>query len=196
MPEGKVATTGKADGSLIPNLKELSEEALKQRIDAIASREAALRAQMLPLEQQLSALAQEKAPLLTEARRRQREVVRLARAQVRQEAKEGGLLPLATALLEESLDPGLRISDLALFLRTGGKVQVGFAARPGQLTFTDGVGVRTAATVGEATSLLVEGWRLGTATVPGIRTHLPGTKIEKVVPETDVLVSPDGTAPA
>ncbi len=170
-------------------LQGLPEAALREALDEIAGLEGSVRAQMRPLEEQLSALAARKAPLATELRRREREKVRLARANVRKEAKEGSLVPLAEALQLGGLNPELPIGKMALYLRTGGRVNIGFAARPGLLSLTDGASVRTVATAGEAEKLLLEGWQLGTPSVPGIRTHLPGTRVEKVVPETDVLVS-------
>jgi hypothetical protein len=77
------------------------------------------------------------------------------------------------------------------YLASGGEVGFGYPTRPGVLGFTDGRQLRNAATWGEARLLYAEGWEPGApgaAGVRGVRVHLSGTRVERVVAPDEVLV--------
>ncbi len=68
------------------------------------------------------------------------------------------------------------------------QVGFGFATRPGTMTFTDGRQQRMARTWGEARELHALGWDPGAPGVPGVRVHLAGSRVERVVPASDVVL--------
>lgn len=90
------------------------------------------------------------------------------------------------------VDDATLLRDLPTFLKSGGEVRFGFATRPGSLAFTDGRQVRTVTTWGEARRLYADGWEPGSPGVPGVRVHLLGTRVERVVPAGDVVVRAEG----
>jgi hypothetical protein len=100
---------------------------------------------------------------------------------------------LAAALqAEPSLLPEDRpLAAVRAYLASGGEVGFGYPGRPGILGFTDGRQLRSAATWGEARDLYAEGWEPGApgaAGVRGVRVHLSGTRVERVVGLDEVLV--------
>ena len=72
--------------------------------------------------------------------------------------------------------------------KSGGEVRFGYATRPGPVPFTDGRQLRNARTWGEARELYAGGWEPGSPGVPGIRVHLVGTRVERVVDAGEVVV--------
>jgi hypothetical protein len=80
------------------------------------------------------------------------------------------------------------LSVLRAFLASGGEVGFGFASRPGSIAFTDGRQQKAAITYGQARQLYADGWEPGSPGVPGVRVHLAGTRVERVVPVDGVVV--------
>jgi hypothetical protein len=86
-------------------------------------------------------------------------------------------------------DAATGLTEVRAFLSTGGEVGFGFATRPGTIAFTDGRQQRQAKTWGEARELHALGWDPGAPGVPGVRVHLAGSRVERVVAATDVVLS-------
>jgi hypothetical protein len=103
-------------------------------------------------------------------------------------------MPTLTDVLEAGAPLLAKERSLArarAYLATGGEVRFGYPTRPGTITFTDGRSQATASTWGEARRHYSQGMETGTAMLPGVRVHLVGTRIEKVVPAGDLLIGPD-----
>lgn len=176
---GELATrdlTLLTDGELAKATKDLDERA------------EALRREMAPLTTRLEHVQTDKDLLATERRRRQRAAERETRAQARTRAHDGTSQPLGSYLEDTTEAEETPLSTLPLRLTTGGVVALGFASRPGTLALTDGVESKSVMTVGEARTLLEAGWELGTPKVRGVRIHLKGTRNERVVDATGVVV--------
>jgi len=179
-------------------LPDLAEEALEAAVDDLRSVERQTIAAMAPYDNQLRELRARAAQIATERRRRERAERHAARIAVREQAKAGGMPSLADAL-EAATSPDADerpLAEIAAFLATGGEVRFGYPTRPGTIVFTDGRAQRSAATWGEARQLYAEGLEPGTSALPGVRVHLVGTRIEKVLPAADLLVTPPEANPA
>jgi hypothetical protein len=171
-------------------LRELSDEGLDALGAQLQATERATIAAMAPYEQHLREIRTRSTELATERRRRERAQQVAQRAGVREAAKSGGMPSLAAALAagEELFDAGTVLTDVHAFLSTGGAVGFGFATRPGTMTFTDGRQQRQAKTWGEARELHALGWDPGAPGIPGVRVHLAGSRVERVVAATDVVL--------
>jgi hypothetical protein len=172
-------------------LRELSDDGLDALGAELQAGERATIAAMAPYEQHLREIRTRATELATERRRRERAQQVAQRAGVREAAKSGGMPSLAVALAsgEELFEPATVLKDVHAFLSTGGEVGFGFATRPGTMTFTDGRQQRMARTWGEARELHALGWDPGAPGVPGVRVHLAGSRVERVVPASDVVLS-------
>jgi hypothetical protein len=175
-------------------LRELSDDGLDAVGADLKASERATIAAMAPYEQHLREIRTRATELATERRRRERAQSVAQRAGVREAAKSGGMPSLAVALAsaEELFDPGTVLTDVHAFLNTGGEVGFGFATRPGTMTFIDGRQQRQARTWGEARDLHALGWDPGAPGIPGVRVHLAGSRVERVVPAEDVVLSIGG----
>ena len=171
-------------------LRELSEDGLGALAAELQATERATIAAMAPYEQHLREIRTRQTELATERRRRERAQQVAQRAGVREAAKSGGMPSLAAALEspEELFGAGTVLTDVSAFLSSGGQVGFGFATRPGTMTFTDGRQQRMARTWGEARELHALGWDPGAPGVPGVRVHLAGSRVERVVPASDVVL--------
>jgi len=145
---------------------------------------------MCPFEAQLKEIQTQRSVLATERRRRERAMISARRKQVQAAAASGEMLALLDALEKLDLPDDLQLNEVKAFLKTGGQVAFGFATKPGSISFTDGRGAQTAKTWGEARQLFLDGWEPGTASISGVRVHLFGTKVERVVPAGDVTIAP------
>ena len=136
--------------------------------------------------------------MATERRRRERAQRHAQRMEVRRRAGSGEMPTLADALaaVESTLPPERPLREVRAFLVTGGEVGFGFPNKPGFIGFTDGRRTSQAATVGDARRLWTEGWEPGAPGVPGVRVHLAGTRIEKVVAPDGVVVQTPESGPA
>ena len=172
------------------SLRELSDDGLDALGTQLQATERATIAAMAPFEQHLREIRARASELATERRRRERAQQVAQRAGVREAAKSGVMPSLAVALAsaEELFTPATALSDVHAFLSTGGEVGFGFATRPGAMTFTDGRQQRQARTWGEARELHQLGWDPGAPGVPGVRVHLAGSRVERVVAATDVVL--------
>jgi len=172
-------------------LRELSDDGLDAIGAGLQTAERATIAAMAPHEQHLREIRMRATELATERRRRERAQQVAQRAGVREAAKSGGMPSLAAALAgaEELFEPATVLTEVQAFLSTGGEVGFGFATRPGTMTFTDGRQQRQARTWGEARELHALGWDPGAPGTPGVRVHLAGSRVERVVPATDVVLS-------
>lgn len=179
-------------------LRDLSDDELTGVLDAIRAAERATVAAMSPWQRQLKELQVRTQEVATEQRRRERAAHIAQRKAVREQAAAGEM-PTLEALLAEASDAAAAPSadtplrDLHTFLATGGEVGLGYASRPGTLTLTDGRRQQSVATLGEARRLYAEGWEPGSPGVPGVRIHLAGTRVERVVPPDGVVVERTAT---
>jgi hypothetical protein len=177
----------------IPEGEEL-RQASADELDALdrelGETERKVRDLMRPFEEQLKEIQTQRNVLATERRRRERAQVSARRKQVQAAAASGELPALLDALETLDLPDDLQLSEAKGFLKTGGQVGFGFATRPGSIAFTDGREVQNAKTWGDARRLYLDGWEPGTTSVSGVRVHLAGTKVERVVPASDVTIEP------
>ena len=171
-------------------LRELSDDGLHALVAELQGKERATIAAMAPYEQHLREIRTRATELATERRRRDRAQQVAQRAGVREAAKSGGMPSLAAALEspDASFDAATVLTDVPAFLSSGGQVGFGFATRPGTMTFTDGRQQRQARTWGEARELHALGWDPGAPGVPGVRVHLAGSRVERVVTAGDVVL--------
>lgn len=179
-------------------LRELRDDGLDALGAELHGSERATIAAMAPYEQHLREIRMRATELATERRRRERAQQVAQRAGVREAAKSGGMPSLAVALEspDEALDPATVLTDVPAFLSSGGQVGFGFATRPGTMTFTDGRQQRQARTWGEARELHALGWDPGAPGVPGVRVHLAGSRVERVVTAGDVVLDLSSTDPS
>lgn len=173
-------------------LRALDDAALEQAAAAVAGAERDTLAAMAPYDRQLRELRARAAEVATEQRRRERAQRHAARVAVREAAASGGMPSIAEVLgAAEPVIAGDRpLAGLRAFLSTGGEVGFGFATRPGFIGFTDGRRQKQAATVAEARALWEDGWEPGAPGVPGVRVHLAGSRVERVVAPDAVVVDP------
>lgn len=171
-------------------LRDLSDGDLGAVLEAVRTAERATVAAMSPYQRQLKELQARTQEVATEQRRRERAAHIAQRKAVREQASSGEMPSLETLLGAEPspLPEEQPLAAVRAFLATGGEVAFGYASRPGTLTFTDGRRQQGASTVGEARRLYAEGWEPGAPGVPGVRVHLAGTRVERVVPADGVVV--------
>jgi len=175
-------------------LRELSDDGLDALGAQLQATERATIAAMSPYEQHLREIRTRATELATERRRRERAQQVAQRAGVREAAQSGDMPSLAIALAssDDLYDATTGLKEVRAFLSTGGEVGFGFATRPGTIAFTDGRQQRQAKTWGEARELHALGWDPGAPGVPGVRVHLAGSRVERVVAATDVVLSAGG----
>lgn len=171
-------------------LRDLAEPELAAVLDTVRAAERATLAAMSPYQRQLRELQARALEVATEQRRRERAAHIAQRRAVREQASSGDMPSLAAALAEtpSPVPEDRPLSAVRAFLSTGGEVGFGYASRPGTLTFTDGRRQQQVAGFGEARRLYAEGWEPGAPGVPGVRVHLAGTRVERVVAADDVVV--------
>ncbi|MGH7687418.1 MAG: hypothetical protein ACREN2_11460 [Candidatus Dormibacteria bacterium] len=147
---------------------------------------------MSPWDQQLREIRARLAELSTERRRRERAAHIAQRASVRDMAKSGTMPSLADALAapDDLFDAATALTAVKVFLKSGGEVGLGFAQRPGTIAFSDGRRQQQAKTWGEARGLVAAGWEPGSAGIAGVRIHLSGSRVERVVSADEVVVEP------
>jgi len=173
-------------------LQTLSEAELETLAGSLHAALRAVTAAVAPYEAQMREIRSRQAELSTERRRRERAAQVQQRASVRQQAKSGEMPSVVDALGDPAdlFPPSTPLREINAFLATGGEVGFGFATRPGTLAFTDGRQQRQATTWGEARELHRLGWDPGTPGIPGVRVHLIGTRVERVVASSEVVVQP------
>jgi hypothetical protein len=148
---------------------------------------------MSPYDRQLREIHARQEEIATERRRRERAGRHAARIAVREMAGSGEMPTLADALLAEPspLPEARPLAEVRAFLASGGQVGFGYPTRLGVLGFTDGRQLRNAATWGEARALYADGWEPGapgSAGVRGVRVHLSGTRVERMVTPAEVVL--------
>jgi len=171
-------------------LRDMPDADLDAVLAAVREVERATIAAMSPYSRQLKELQARAAEVATEQRRRERAAHIAQRKAVREQAAAGEMPTLEAALSSpEAVAPDdTPLGSLRAFLATGGEVGFGFASRPGTLSFTDGRRQQPATTWGDARRLYADGWEPGAPGVPGVRVHLAGTRVERVVPIDGVVV--------
>jgi hypothetical protein len=174
-------------------LRDLEGGALEAEAVRLGEAERATRTAMSPYDRQLREIRTRQEEIATERRRRERAERHAARIAVREMAGSGEMPRLADALLAEPspLPEERPLSKVRAFLASGGEVGFGYPTRPGILGFTDGRQLRTAQTWGEARRLYADGWEPGApggAGVRGVRIHLIGTRVERVVTASEVVL--------
>jgi hypothetical protein len=173
------------------SLAALDDAMLEELLSTLAGVERATVAAMAPHQAQLRELRARSGQVATERRRRERAAHIAARAAVREQARSGDLPSVVDALASTGfLSDETLMADVAAFLKSGGEVRFGYATRPGPVPFTDGRESRTARTWGEARQLFTDGWGPGSPGVPGVRVHLVGTRVERVVDASEVVLRP------
>jgi hypothetical protein len=170
------------------SLASLDDAALEDLLTALAAGERATVAAMAPHQAQIKELRARTGQIATERRRRERAAHIAARATVREQARSGEMPSVIDALATTALPDDRGLAEVTAFLKSGGEVRFGYATRPGTLPFTDGRRVSNATSWGEARRLYGEGWEPGSPGVPGVRVHLVGTRVERVVDASDVVV--------
>ena len=175
-------------------LKALAEPELDGVERDLRAAERATVAAMSPWDRQLREIRARLAELSTERRRRERAAHVAQRASVREMAKSGTMPSLADALAapDELYDAATALTAIKVFLKTGGEVGLGFATRPGTIAFSDGRRQQQAKTWGEARQLVAAGWEPGNAGIAGVRIHLAGSRVERLVGADEVVVAPAG----
>ena len=179
-------------------LRDLDATAVDAEAVQLAQAERATRTAMSPYDRQLREIHARQEEIATERRRRERAGRHAARIAVREMAGSGEMPSLADALLAEPspLPEGRPLSEVRAFLSSGGQVGLGYPTRPGVLGFTDGRHLHNAATWGEARALYADGWEPGApggAGVRGVRVHLSGTRVERVVKPSEVVLALAGS---
>jgi hypothetical protein len=173
------------------SLSSLDDAALDALLGALGASERATVAAMAPHQAQLREVKARSGQIATERRRRERAAHIAARAAVREQAKSGEMPTIVDALASAGVVPDeTTLADLPAFLKSGGEVRFGYATRPGSLPFTDGRKTGTARTWGDARRLYADGWEPGSPGVPGVRVHLVGTRVERVVDAGEVVIRP------
>jgi hypothetical protein len=170
------------------SLASLDDAALEDLLTALAAGERATVAAMAPHQTQIKELRARTGQIATERRRRERAAHIAARASVREQARSGEMPSVIDALATTALPDDRALAEVSAFLKSGGEVRFGYATRPGTLPFTDGRRVSNATSWGDARRLYGEGWEPGSPGVPGVRVHLVGTRVERVVDASDVVV--------
>ena len=175
------------------HLRNLEAPALDAEAARLAEAERATRTAMSPYDRQLREIHARQEEIATERRRRERAGRHAARIAVREMAGSGEMPTLADALLAEPspLPEARPLAEVRAFLASGGQVGFGYPTRLGVLGFTDGRQLRNAATWGEARALYADGWEPGapgSAGVRGVRVHLSGTRVERMVTPAEVVL--------
>jgi hypothetical protein len=175
------------------HLRNLEAPALDAEAARLAEAERATRTAMSPYDRQLREIHARQEEIATERRRRERAGRHAARIAVREMAGSGEMPTLADALLAEPspLPEARPLAEVRAFLTSGGQVGFGYPTRLGVLGFTDGRQLRNAATWGEARALYADGWEPGapgSAGVRGVRVHLSGTRVERMVTPAEVVL--------
>ena len=174
------------DTSALPGLE---ETALGQAASDLGALERLMLAWLAPYSQKLKELKARQAEVATEVRRRQRSARHAQRKEV--QAAAGNEMPTLASVLsdnQESFASDMPIASVVAFLASGGQVGFGFATKPGYIALTNGREMEYAGTFGRARELWQSGWELGTPQIPGVRVHLAGTLVERVVSSEDVVL--------
>jgi hypothetical protein len=173
------------------SLAGLGDDQLDALLADLGAGERATMVAMAPHQAQLRELRARTGQIATERRRRERAAHIAARAAVREQARSGEMPTVVDALGSTGFIADEQpLAEVAAFLKSGGEVRFGYATRPGQVSFTDGRQLRNARTWGEARQLFAGGWEPGSPGVPGVRVHLVGTRVERVVDAAEVVVRP------
>lgn len=170
----------------------MDEAGLEAQEEGLSQVERATRAAMAPYDRVLREIRARREEVATERRRRERARRHASRMAVRSGAASGEMPDLGEALMAEPspLPDDRPLSGVRAHLASGGEVGFGYPSRPGTIAFTDGRQARSAATWGEARRLYAGGWEPGAPGTPGVRVHLAGTLVERVVPVGEVVIAP------
>jgi hypothetical protein len=175
-------------------LQGMDDAGLEALLEELSAHELRVRALMAPFDQRIRELRARAAEVATERRRRERQDRIARRAEVRR-GLAAGEMPKFEDVLAAGPPPdnAAPFKEATVFLATGGEVGLGFATKPGFVAFTNGREQRSVSTWGEARELYAGGWEPGTTALPGIRVHLVGTRVEKVVHASELAVQLHGT---
>jgi hypothetical protein len=175
------------------SLATADEAGLADAARSLSELERLMLAALAPYNQQVKELKARQAEVATEVRRRERAARHAKRKEVQQAARSEAMPTLVAALSDSEglFDADRTFTSIPAFLATGGAVGFGFATKAGNVAFSNGRGMEYAATFGRARELWSQGWELGTPQVPGVRVHLAGTLVERVVSGDDVVVKND-----
>jgi hypothetical protein len=171
-------------------IRDLAPEGLDDIDRALRDEELQVRQAMAPYENRLADIRSRRQIIATERRRRERMQISARRKEVQRGAKSGSMPSLVDALATLDLSADIPLGEINAFLATGGAVGFGFATRPGTIAFTDGREQKQAKTWGDARQLFLDGWEPGSPAIPGVRIHLAGTRVERVVAAGDVVIEP------
>ncbi len=169
-------------------LADLSAQELDAQQLALESAAAKIRREMEPFTHRLAEVAQDLERLSTERRRRQRLQQRESRALARA-AAASGQAPSLEDLMATADGPTGSLTEVALVLKTGGRVVAGFpGARRPTLSLTDGAETIQVDTLGKARRWWQAGWVFGSPGRPGVRVHRAGTRQERLIGADEVFV--------
>ncbi|HEY0493763.1 MAG TPA: hypothetical protein VGD57_09885 [Candidatus Dormibacteraeota bacterium] len=174
------------DESATGPLNQMSDEEL-----ALGVRQ--MMAEMVPLENALGHLRTQLQQLVSEQKRRERNAHLKTRMQVRTTLAQGqmaSLLQIAESS-NDLLSPNQSLKELRFFRDSGTEIGLGYAtARTPTVFMTNGTNSQALTTIAEIRARYLMGWDFGTAAHAGVRIHIPNTRTEKVVPASEVFVSP------
>jgi hypothetical protein len=151
---------------------------------------AELESRAKPLQNQLAGIRAEVEALRTELRRRERQVQLKQRQAVRADVA-AGRLPSLEEVVSGAVDLGQPggLDDYRFIRQSATEVRLGYASAGRQsLSFSDGSTTEDAADLATARTLYGRGWEFGTAQAKGVRVYAAGTRAERMVPATEILV--------
>jgi hypothetical protein len=143
------------------------------------------------LQKELAEVQVEAESIRTELRRRERAQQLEARKAVRQEVAAGAL-PTLEAVVSGGVtgfDLDSAFDDLHFRRESATEVRLGYASAPHEtLALTDGQAVQEVASLLAARELYRSGWEFGTPAARGVRIYPVGSKAERLVPASEIVV--------
>lgn len=158
--------------------------------DALRSAIADLEARAKPLQGQLAQIRSEVEALRTELRRRERQAQLRQRQALRADVAAGHM-PNLEEVVSGTVDIGGRgtLDGYRFIRQSATEVRLGYASANRQsLSLSDGSNTEDAADLASARALFDRGWEFGTAQAKGVRIYAAGTRAERMVPATEILV--------
>jgi hypothetical protein len=166
------------------NLEQASDEELARRVREIM-------AEMTPLEEALGRLRAQIQQVVSEQKKRERAQHLKSRMQVRTTVAQGQM-PTLQQVAESSNDlvpPDSSLTGLRFFRDSGTEIGLGYATgREPTIWMTNGSGTAAVKTVAEIRSRFLEGWDFGTASLQGVRIHIPNSRTEKILQASEIFI--------
>jgi hypothetical protein len=81
------------------------------------------------------------------------------------------------------------LTGLRFFRDSGTEIGLGYATgREPTIWMTNGSGTAAVKTVAEIRSRFLEGWDFGTASLQGVRIHIPNSRTEKILQASEIFI--------